>query len=475
MSEAHLRSQILEVWNEHVSTVNSEKNSEGRAGNNIDDSRTYAIEVVKIIIHNFMKGDFDVNDFRTALDSYNKHNNLWGFTAKLGQMYFNQMIKHNENSLDKLQTTLKELITEPKNLRDALLKIDTLEKMTIAIYTKAKDKHNAPYPGAVGFFLSYFWQIKNHKKWPILYSNLISSFKELGIWEEHKTQKATYEAYISVYNRVKGIIEEIADREVTYWEVEHALWNFKFKPEALSYVAELIPSPKPEQSKAMVQELDKVEEAEQIEPDAPNSEPFVEEISQGQNDRVMASKEAINYQEYLMPRLGRLLNNGYVQNDPENSFSALVLEAFSQLDFQVEELDQNKEKNAYAVLKFREENIAIILDAHPSSADFQKENDRRIVKEYISDNLKALNKEGYKKVTYILVSNHFTDLYNSFVSYINWNTDVKKTLLISTEAILYILAYKLKKKQGIYPILDRFGSFASHIHISNVAAELEQE
>jgi hypothetical protein len=475
MSEAHLRSQILEVWNEHVSTVNSEKNSEGRAGNNIDDSRTYAIEVVKIIIHNFMKGDFDVNDFRTALDSYNKHNNLWGFTAKLGQMYFNQMIKHNENSLDKLQTTLKELITEPKNLRDALLKIDTLEKMTIAIYTKAKDKHNAPYPGAVGFFLSYFWQIKNHKKWPILYSNLISSFKELGIWEEHKTQKATYEAYISVYNRVKGIIEEIADREVTYWEVEHALWNFKFKPEALSYVAELIPSPKPEQSKAMVQELDKVEEAEQIEPDAPNSEPFVEEISQGQNDRVMASKEAINYQEYLMPRLGRLLNNGYVQNDPENSFSALVLEAFSQLDFQVEELDQNKEKNAYAVLKFREENIAIILDAHPSSADFQKENDRRIVKEYISDNLKALNKEGYKKVTYILVSNHFTDLYNSFVSYINWNTDVKKTLLISTEAILYILAYKLKKKQGIYPILDRFGSFASHIHIGNVAAELEQE
>ena len=176
MSEAHLRSQILEVWNEHVLTVNSEKNSEGRAGNNIDDSRTYAIEVVKIIIHNFMKGDFDVNDFRTALDSYNKHNNLWGFTAKLGQMYFNQMIKHNENSLDKLQTTLKELITEPKNLRDALLKIDTLEKMTIAIYTKAKDKHNAPYPGAVGFFLSYFWQIKNHKKWPILYSNLISSF-----------------------------------------------------------------------------------------------------------------------------------------------------------------------------------------------------------------------------------------------------------------------------------------------------------
>ena len=176
-----------------------------------------------------------------------------------------------------------------------------------------------------------------------------------------------------------------------------------------------------------------------------------------------------------MPRLSRLLSNEYVQNDPENSFSALVLEAFSQLDFQVEVLDQNKEKNAYAVLKFREENIAIILDAHPSSADFQKENDRRIVKEYISDNLKALNKEGYKKVTYILVSNHFTDLYNSFVSYINWNTDIKKTILVSTEAILYILAYKLKKKQGIYPILDRFGSFSSHIHMGNVATELEQE
>ena len=381
------------------------------------------------------------------------------------------MIKYNESSLDKLGEALKELITEPKNLREALSKIETLEKMTIAIYTKAKDKHNAPYPGAVGFFLSYFWQISNYKKWPILYPNLINSFKELGVWEDQKTQKATYEAYLSVYNQVKGIIEEIAGREVSYWELEHALWNFKFKPEALSYVAELIPSPKAGPIKALAKEAITVLSANAETP----QDAELEERRQEQNDRVMASKEAINYQEYLMPRLSRLLNNGYVQDDIENSFSALVLEAFSQLDFQVEVLDQNKEKNAYAVLKFREENIAIILDAHPSSADFQKENDRRIVKEYISDNLKALNKEGYKKVTYILVSNHFTDLYNSFVSYINWNTDIKKTILISTEAILYILAYKLKKKQGIYPILDRFGSFSSHINMGNVAAELEQE
>ncbi len=470
MSEAHLRSQILEVWNAHVSTVKTEKDFEVQSGNNIDDSRVYAIEVVKIIIHNFMKGDFDVNDFRTALDSYNKHNNLWGFTAKLGQMYFNQMIKYNETSLDKLAEALKELITEPKNLREALSKIETLEKMTIAIYTKSKDKHNAPYPGAVGFFLSYFWQISNYKKWPILYPNLINSFKELNVWEDQKTQKATYEAYLSVYNQVKGIIEEIAGREVSYWEVEHALWNFKFKPEALSYVAELIPSPKAGPIKALAKEAITVLSANAETP----QDAELEERRQEQNDNAMASKDLINYQEYLMPRLSRLLNNGYVQDDIENSFSALVLEAFSQLDFQVEVLDQNKEKNAYAVLKFREENIAIILDAHPSSADFQKENDRRIVKEYISDNLKALNKEGYKKVTYILVSNHFTDLYNSFVSYINWNTDIKKTILVSTEAILYILAYKLKKKQGLYPILDRFGSFSSHIHMGNVAAELEQ-
>jgi hypothetical protein len=293
----------------------------------------------------------------------------------------------------------------------------------------------------------------------------------LGVWEEQKTQKATYEAYLSVYNQVKGIIEEIAGREVSYWELEHALWNFKFKPEALSYVAELIPSPKAGPIKALVKEAITVLSANAETP----QDAELEERSQVQIDHAMASKDLINYQEYLMPRLSRLLSNGYVQDDAENSFSALVLEAFSQLDFQVEVLDQNKEKNAYAVLKFREENIAIVLDAHPSSADFQKENDRRIVKEYISDNLKSLSKEGYKKVSYILVSNHFSDLYNSFVSYINWNTDIKKTILISTEAILYILAYKLKKKQGIYPILDHLGSFSSHMHMGNVAAELEQE
>lgn len=472
MSEERLRTQIIEVWNEHVSTVKSEQDGEGHSGNNIDDSRVYAIEVVKIIIHNFMKGDFDVNDFRTALDSYNKHNNLWGFTAKLGQMYFNQMIKYNENNLDKLGSTLKELITEPKNLRDALNKIETLEKMTIGIYTKAKDKHNAPYPGAVGFFLSYFWQIFNHKKWPIMYPTLISSFRELNIWDEQKSQKASYEEYIQVYNRVKISVEEFAGREVSYWEVEHALWNYKFKPEPMSYVAELIPSPK-----ASVKTSEQEPQTEEQINNTPETivEKVVEnEKRQIQEDQTMVSKEALNYKEYLMPRLSRLLNQAYNQQDSDNSYSALVLEAFSQLDFQVEVLDQNKEKNAFAVLRFREENIAILLDANPSSADFQKENDRRIVKEYISENLKQLNKEGFKKVTYILVCDQFNDQFNSFVSYINWNTDVKKTILMSAEALLYILAYKLKKKQGIYPIIEKLGTLPSHVNMDNVSVEIER-
>jgi hypothetical protein len=137
MFNEKLKKQILEVWNNYVSTVRTEKDEEGNPVNKIDDSRLYAIEVVKIIINNFLKGDFNVQEFKNALDSYNKHNNLWGFSAKFGQLYFNQLIKANEGNLEKLNLMLKDLITEPKNLRDALSKIDTLEKFTLSIYSKS--------------------------------------------------------------------------------------------------------------------------------------------------------------------------------------------------------------------------------------------------------------------------------------------------------------------------------------------------
>ncbi|MCC6817539.1 MAG: hypothetical protein IT245_01430 [Bacteroidia bacterium] len=452
MFNEKLKKQIIEVWNNHVSAIKTDKDEEGNAINTIDDSRLHAIEVVKIIMQNFLKGDFNVLEFKNALDSYNKHNNLWGFTARMGQMYFNLLIKTNEQNIDKLTLLLRELIVEPRNLRDALSKIDTLEKFTQGIYSKAKDKHNAPYPGAVGFFLSYFWQMYNHQKWPILYNTLMSAFKELGVWEDQKTQKETYEAYYRVYNEIKDTVEEVSTRIISFWDIEHAFWNFKLKP-----VHKPIAVSKSNEAASPIAKTDVTSKvaAELHDTKEPN--------------------EAIDIREYIIPRLSRLLEEEQKQADtPANlpNFASMVAETFAQLDFDVLTMDTKGYNNPLAVLKFREENIAFLVDAQEDSNDYFNI-DRRIVKDYINNQCQILRREGYKKIGYFVISKNFESHYQDFVSYIQWNTEVKKMTLLSAEALLYILAYKIKHRAPLISLIEKVSGFSMQVGTHNIANELD--
>jgi len=452
MFNEKLKKQIIEVWNQYAHTIKSEKDDEGNLINKIDDGRLYAIEVVKIIMQNFLKGDFNVHEFKNALDSYNKHNNLWGFSAKYGQLYFTQLIKANEQNIEKLTLMLRDLITEPKNLRDALSKIDTLEKFTISYYSKSKDKHNAPYPGAVGYFLSYFWQIYNHQKWPILYTTLLSSFRELGVWDDQKTQKETYEHYYRVYNEIKDTIEDVSTKIITFWEVEHAFWNYKNKPVHEPYIAPKTETVAPKAQTNVV-----------VTPQPVKKELELTEI------------ETLDIRDYVIPKLSRYLdaNNhqGESKTDAIPDFKQVVSETFKQMDFEVQLQDQTTQFNPYAVVKYREENVAFIVDAVENSVDYFG-SDKRMMKEYINDHCNQLKREGYKKVAYFVVSNQFDNQYHELVSYIQWNTDIKKMTLISSEALLYMLAYKIKNRTSLLQLIEKISGFSTIVEANSIAQEL---
>ena len=115
----------------------------------------------------FLTGKIDIAEFKTDIDSFNKMNNFWGFTSIKGQMFFNLLLKTSESEEQnkKLTKLLKECITEPKDLTDALSKVDAMEKYTAAIFSKAPDKRKAPNPCSVCYFLSYFWQIHNYQNY----------------------------------------------------------------------------------------------------------------------------------------------------------------------------------------------------------------------------------------------------------------------------------------------------------------------
>jgi len=120
-----IQKQIITIWNNNYPKSN--KLSLGTKGNvidNIDVERLKAIEEIKAILFSFLNGNMNIYEFKTSIDSYNKRNNLWGFTATKGQMFFNQLTTSNEQSIDKLTSLLNETISEPNDLKDALNKIE---------------------------------------------------------------------------------------------------------------------------------------------------------------------------------------------------------------------------------------------------------------------------------------------------------------------------------------------------------------
>ncbi len=309
------RKKIFEIWDSYIKANKTVYDKKGNVINDIDESRLNSIEEIKKLITLFLKGDLNIYEFKTSLDSYNKRNNFWGFTATKGQMFFNQLTKTNEQSIDKLTALLKQTITEPKDLKDALNKIETLENFVRNIFDKAKDKRKAPNPGSVGYFLSYFWQIHNNQKWPIIYTSLATAFTELGIWKDHQTQKEDYEFFYNLNEEIKTVLKSHFKREITNWDAEHSFWNFTGKPVVVNKKAK-------EDGAATT--VAKVEEVKMI-------------------------KANFEITDYLIPKVAKLIELGGETDKSAaakgSQYEKLVSEIFKQLDFEVEILGQGTGRN----------------------------------------------------------------------------------------------------------------------------------
>jgi hypothetical protein len=221
---------IKKAWEYYAEEDNVVTDTKGNELPNIDERRLKAIEEIKQILEQFIDNSINIHEFKTSLDSYNKRNNLWGFTSIKGQMFFNQLTKNNEERIDELTTLLKRTIKEPSDLTDALTKIEDLEKFVLVKFNSADDKRKVANPKSIGYFLSYFWQIHNWEKWPIMYTSQINSFKELEIWDNFDSQSDEYEYFYFLNEEVKDILQEYTESKVSNWEVEHAFWNYNGNP-----------------------------------------------------------------------------------------------------------------------------------------------------------------------------------------------------------------------------------------------------
>ena len=434
--------KIQLIWDNYIKSNKQVLDTKGKEISNIVNNRNNAIIQLKEIIEQFNRGVSNIYEFKTNIDSFNKRNNLWGFTATKGQMFFNQLVKYSESKIDALSALLKDVISKPKDFKDALSKIEKLETYCFTIFNKAKDRRKAPNPGSVGYFLSYFWQIHDNNQWPILYTSLINSYKELDLWEDKSSQKETYSFFFNLNQEIKQVLESYSKKNISNWDAEHAFWNFKGNP-----------------NKGLVKK-----------------ETVAKEVNIEQETSIVINN-SFELSDYLIPKVAKLVDLG---NETEKSsalkgseYEKLVAEIFKQLDFEVEVLGQGTGRNPDAIIRLREENTAFLVDAKAYSNGYSLGVDDRAIKEYINHYSPKLQKEGYKKIGFIIVSNSFKSNFDSFINDVTWNTDIKRFILLSSEALLYLLAYKTKDRLSLSTIIESIIGFGNPVTANNIIEEFD--
>jgi hypothetical protein len=391
--------------------------------------------------------DFYLVQPQTLIDSFNKRNNFWGFTATKGQMFFNQLVKVSTGNEKELSEVLRASIVIPKNIDDALIKIECLEVYCKKYFTTAKDKRTVPNPSSVCYFLSYFWQIADHEKWPIMYTSLVKSLKVIGVWQEFKEQKEVYRNFLDISSEIAKILSTTSKRTVGHWEIEHAFWDFLGNPNKAPKTLSPISQPT---SRGLP-------------------------VSNSVSKSVISS--SLDLSEYIVPRVSKLVDLGAssIKSSAEKGklFEKMVAEIFKLMSFDVEELGQGTGRNPDSIIKHREHNTAFIVDAKAYTDGYSLGLDDRAIKEYINFHCPRLQKEGYKKIGFVIVSNSFKSDLDELANDITWNTDVKRFILMTSEALLYLLAYKTRDLLSLEQVVETMVSLGNPITTDKIISQYE--
>jgi hypothetical protein len=436
MISAQTKDRIIKIWDKYAASDRVVRDTKGNPINDVDGARLKAIEDIKKLISDFIKNDLSLQEFKTALDGYNKRNNLWGFTAAKGQMFFNLLVNTTE-SIEELTSILKQSIVLPKNLEDAKGKLEQFEKFVHKIYEKGEDKRRVPKPGSSSYFLSYFWQIHDPIEWPVHYSSLVNSFEKLGLWKDFDSQKEEYQYFYNLNEEIKSILSKHSNLQISNWDAEHAFWNDSGNP---------MISPK---SPVQLISVEKIVEAVPV-------------------------KANFNVTEYLVPRVAKLVELGASKEKTKGSeFEKMVGDVFKMLDFEMEYMGQGTGRNPDALAKFREDHTAFIIDAKAYTEGYSLGSDDRAIREYINYYCPKLSKEGLKRIGFVIVSNSFKSGLEDFINEITWTTDVKRFVLVTSEALLYLLAYRTKDSLPTKAIIDFLIGTTSPITVEKVIAEFD--
>ncbi len=392
---------------ELVFRVELDKNLPAR---DLDRSRLEVINQIKDLLNNFVNGEITLKDFKSNNDSINKRNRFWGFKGINGQMFFNMLynLSKKKGILEDLNDILKICLKIPNNIEEAKNKIQILLKFIDNLFQLADSKRECPRKKSVLFYLSYFWQIQDSKKWPIFYNSLEITLKNLGylIVEEDLTEY--YEKFYRLNLNMENLLKKDYPEKSNLWFVEHILWY---------YYQNQIKVKKPK------------------------------EVSVKES-----GKEEVSLDEFLPPIVADLdlvaenneiIRKKYDEKQIDNIFEEKCFHLFKMLGFAVEKLGIGK-RDADGIALAKQNGFAIIYDCKMREKGYSLRTDDRIIEEYILTNKRRLSKEyGINRLYFFIISSRFNKIDRGSINDIRIKTGVKEIIFIRAEQLLNILKNKL--------------------------------
>lgn len=192
----------------------------------------------------------------------------------------------------------------------------------------------------------------------------------------------------------------------------------------------------------------------------------------------ISAQETSLVQENVPPKFTKLIEVGKSQSEIPASkgaaFEELVGNTFDFLGFEVERLGQGKGRAPDLILKHLPEVTAFLVDTKAYKDSYSFGVDDRAIREYIEEYTPQLQKKGFKKIGFIIVSNGFkTSIDESFINTLTWETAIKRFFLLTSEALLYLTAYKVKSSLTVETVIESLVHSGNLIQGEDILSKFE--
>jgi len=379
-----------------------------------DAKRVEAILHLKKIVVDFLSGDLSLIDFKEKSDAVSRTFPYWGFKGFSGQMQLNQYVNNIDDSAK--EKNLKEALSPPKTLDEAVVKINNIADYLVELKTKTDNPQSIPRTNQ-SFMLSYFWELQNSELYPVFFGSAKNVLESLGFdFKSCETPGDEYKYFTETYYSIRSFFEdkENVREQHPIWFVEHVLWK-KFKKQHLEVGGE-----------AKREISSKVKTAKTTEESwVPPIIADLENLALNQETEWSKKKNV----------------------KPEKAFETKLRYVFTILGYNVTELGQGKGREPDGVAISTDGHsgyYAIIYDAKAREKDYSIGTGDREIVEYIRKKQRELQQQRVDNVSFLIVSSEFTDnpSLESSLKEIFRATRINVVLLRAKD-LLYIVGRKL--------------------------------